>query len=200
MRGALFISAWLVVASSGLARSNPIDVTFTVSGSPGGWVYDFTVTNNLVETNFVYLFGVNLHGPDIVGAPPNFAIAQESNPFLLPNSGGSFDNNWCWEGCATAHISGVFPGQTLSGFTAKDSYSSLPSSAVSWFAYTYNYVGGPSPGPADGCFQCGVNALFVGSAPVFTPVPPALLLFASGLGLLGLAGGWRRKLKVTLSR
>jgi hypothetical protein len=38
----------------GIAQAVPVDVSYTVSGSAGDWTYNFSVTNNLGGTNYVY--------------------------------------------------------------------------------------------------------------------------------------------------
>ena len=54
------------------AHGNPLDVTYSVSGSAGAWVLDFSVTNNLGGQNNVYLFGVHLASRDIFYSPANW--------------------------------------------------------------------------------------------------------------------------------
>jgi hypothetical protein len=193
-------AAFLFLGVTNATQASPIDVSYTVSGSPGDWVLDFSVTNNIVVPNqagasFVYLWGVQI-GDAIIASPSGFAIAQESNPFITP--AGAFDNNWCWEGCATATISGSFPGQTLSGFEV--SYSGPASSnLVGWFAYTFDYTTPDTfPGPAEGCDVCGRNALFSGQASVSSVPEPStwamLLLGFAGIGFMA----YRRKTKPAL--
>src|SRR5260370_40084161 len=51
------------------ATANPVDVSFTASGSAGNWLLDFSITNNLGGTNDIYLFGVRLPARNEVGTP-----------------------------------------------------------------------------------------------------------------------------------
>src|SRR5258708_10871209 len=51
------------------ANANPVDVSFTASGSAGNWLLDFSITNNLGGTNDIYLFGVRLPARNEVGTP-----------------------------------------------------------------------------------------------------------------------------------
>jgi hypothetical protein len=46
-----------------LVRAAPVDVTYTFSGSAGDWTYDFSVTNNLGGTNYIY--ALFQYGPPI---------------------------------------------------------------------------------------------------------------------------------------
>jgi hypothetical protein len=55
------------------AAADTVDVSYTVSGSPGAWVYDFSVTNNIGGTNRIFMFGIQLGKTDIVGSPAPFA-------------------------------------------------------------------------------------------------------------------------------
>ena len=52
------------------AQANLIDVSYTASGSPGAWTLDFSVTNNLGDTNNVYYFGVRLPLQNISNCSP----------------------------------------------------------------------------------------------------------------------------------
>ena len=44
--------------ASSIARADPVEVSYVVSGHTGAWLLDFSVTNNLGGTNNVYFFGV----------------------------------------------------------------------------------------------------------------------------------------------
>jgi hypothetical protein len=71
---------WLLAAAvvaatalqGSLAEANPVDVSYTVTGSAGNWTLDFSVTDNLGGTNDIYFFGVELSARDIVGSPTNW--------------------------------------------------------------------------------------------------------------------------------
>ena len=58
------------------AYADPVDVSYTVSGSPGAWVLDFSVTNNLGGTNSIYYLNVGLPTTSIVGSPAGWATAR----------------------------------------------------------------------------------------------------------------------------
>jgi hypothetical protein len=191
------------------AYADPVDVSYTVSGSPGAWVLDFSVTNNLGGTNSIYYLNVGLPTTSIVGSPAGWAYSSANNPWSNAAYGGSsvvYNNPWRVSGNSPVMNPGamISSGQTLSGFEVLDTDLVAPASVL-WTAFatlgTYN-------GP--GCFSCGVNPGFegVGLDPpwqpttplIATPLPAALPLFAGGLGALGLLG-WRRKRKaVVLAR
>src|ERR1700688_2341763 len=54
---------------SASALADPIVVSYTVSGSSGAWVLDFSLTNNVNSGQVVYLFGVLLPAQDILNSP-----------------------------------------------------------------------------------------------------------------------------------
>jgi len=183
------------------AYADPVDVSYTVSGSPGAWVLDFSVTNNLGGTNSIYYLNVELPTTSIVGSPAGWAYSSFNNPWSNAAYGGSsvvYNNPWLVSGMNPGAM--ISSGQTLSGFKVLDTDQVAPASAL-WTAFAYF---GTYNGP--GCFNCGVNPGFEGVAldppatPIATPLPAALPLFAGGLGALGLLG-WRRKRKaVALAR
>jgi hypothetical protein len=169
------------------AAADPVQVTYTVSGSAGAWVLDFSVTNNIGGTNDIYFWGTQLAtGPDIIASPPNWSAAN--NPW---NANGTvYNNNWCQNGCSfptPAFL--IAPGQTLSGFDAIDTALIAPTS-VPFFAFAEN---GNYAGP--GCFVCGSNPGFQDvalelSAAVPEPATWAMMI----LGFVGVGFmAYRRK-------
>ena len=169
------------------AHANPVDVTYTVSGSAGDWTLDFSFTNNLGGTNGIYFVGVNLPPTEnIVGSPTGWGYWGA--PWTLSPSGTIYNDPWCvggppgFGGCGSAGALtfSIFAGQTLSGFDVVDTALMAPSD-VQFFAVTVHGSLG--------------NVEFEGTAvSSATPLPAALPLFASGLGGLGLIG-WHRKRK-----
>src|SRR5262245_36697130 len=61
--------AMVALAAINPIQADPIDVTYSVTGSAGSWVLDFSVTNNLGGTNDIYFFGVSLTDPNNIGGP-----------------------------------------------------------------------------------------------------------------------------------
>ena len=163
-------------------------MAFTVSGTAGNWIYDFSVTNNLGDTNAIYFVGVRLGAADIVASPslwdPN-AIPSWNNS-LYGGSNINYDNIWITGPTSSAVIA---PGQTKSGFEV-GSTDSTPLSGVSWFAYS---AGGHYTGP--GCSaNCGApfdNPGFEGTALVAVPDPSTVWLL--GAGFMGLAAANRTR-------
>jgi hypothetical protein len=100
------------------ARATPI-VTYTISGTPGDYGYDFSVTNNLVAPYEIYSLFVALPNGTPISAPPNW----------VPTAGTSVQ--WCSFSCYTnvATNPAILPGETLGGFVASSSdlmeYTSL---------------------------------------------------------------------------
>jgi len=171
------------------AQANPIDVSYTVSGTSGAYVLDFTVTNNLLAfpSQNVYFFGVDLSGRDITGSPadydPNAWPSWTNTSF-----GGSstvYNNNWI-----DNIYTDLLPGSSLSGFDVQISDAVAPT-AVSWFAFAYSpddvdpYTGG-------GNFNGQQNPGFEGIAGTdpSVPEPTTWIGMLTGLACIGL---WQRK-------
>jgi hypothetical protein len=110
------------------AQASPIDVSYSVSGSPGEWLLDFTVTNNLDQFGgpgqLIYLFAVALPSTDISMSPPNWAYAEN-----VGYGGPVYNNAWCINACGNVDLTlAIHTGQTLTGFQASQSrpYFCLP--------------------------------------------------------------------------
>jgi hypothetical protein len=166
-----------------LLCADPVAVSYSVSGSPGAWSLDFTVTNQEIGTDQdIYLFGVLLSGPGVTGSPSAF------DPMVYPtwtNSGlgGSdllYNNVWL-----DSSASSLTPGQTLSGFDVLVTDSTTPQS-VPWFAISTGdipYAGGEN-------FGDPYNPGFEGTT---TPEPATVWMLGTALGLLGLKGIGRNR-------
>ena len=173
-----------------VAQASPIDVAYTVSGSAGNWIYDFSVTNNLGGTNDIYLFGVELGARNIAGSPANWdpdAITSRNNG-IYGGQNINYDNIWIDGNFPTS----LLPGQTLSGFKAA-STESTERSSVRWFAWS-----AAESGTYTGSF-CNINC----GAPFGNPgfeygaiaaVPDPSTMWLVGTGVVGLSGRrWLRR-------
>jgi hypothetical protein len=173
------------------ARANPIDVSYTVSGTSGAYVLDFTVTNNLLAfpSQDVYFFGVDLSGRDIIGSPAGYD-PNDWTSWTNTSYGGSstvYNNNWI-----DSSYSDLLPGGSLSGFEVQISDPVAPT-AVSWFAYAYS-ADDADPYTGGGNFNSQQNPGFEELAGTGTgasvPEPTTWIGMLTGLACLGL---WHRK-------
>jgi hypothetical protein len=128
MRSTLSI---LSLALVGLASGAAVNVSYTVTGTSGNYVIDFTVNNNITAGQNIYAFGVKLDRRNIVGSPsgydPNIVDWTE-----LSSYGGTstrYDNVWL-----DVSFSHLGYGSTLSGFKVAVSDLTAPTS-VQWFAF-----------------------------------------------------------------
>ena len=179
MRVSLFATvAAAALAASSMANAAVVAVTSTVSGSAGAWVHDFTVVNNLPNTNNIYFFGVVMPtGRNIAGSPGGFN--PNDWPFWNQNGslGGSntgYNNNW---------INGsIAPGASLGGFKVLDTGTTAATN-IGYFAFAF---GGSYAGPE--CFNCGGNPGFEGLVNGGTgavPEPASWAMLIAGFGLAG---------------
>lgn len=181
----LFVAlfAACLVASAGV-----IDVTYTVSGSPGAWDLNFTVANNMTAWPFqdIYQFGVKLSVPGIIGSPAGYDPTVVGSLTNLFNGGQPIFYNNIWYDGTFLNLS---PGMSLSGFIVEVPDDVAPSS-VSWFAYSYPttgdsadfYTGSDAFNPnVDGLGSAGFEGL-AASASSDVPEPSTFGLLVIGLG------------------
>jgi hypothetical protein len=178
------------------AKANSIDVNYTVSGSAGKWLVDFSVTNNLGGGYGIYYVAFALPSVDIINSPnSNWAYAS-GTPYT--DAFGTYNDPWCVFSCVyngdpnfakDQLASGIQSGQTLSGFEALDTTLGKPNS-LAWISLA------GSAGTGVDMFNEGIASRDKGVSA--TPLPAALPLFAAGLGVISLVG-WRRKRKAAAS-
>ena len=84
------------------SQAGPIDVSYTVSGTPGNYDLDFSVTNNMLAwpTQNVYFFAVRLSVDNIVGSPAPFFnnAPADANWFNYGGSATDYNNTWIASG------------------------------------------------------------------------------------------------------
>jgi hypothetical protein len=149
------------------AFADPVVTTYSISGSPGNWMLDFSVTNNIgISGMDVYYVGFSVPSGSISGLPANW-IQYDTYPLQAYDYGVSIPDM-------------IQNGETLGGFRV--SVANLPTQ-IPWFAYAYNWE------------NPGANPSYEGIAAESNPTvpePTSLLFLGTGLGILGLAG-WRRR-------
>ena len=167
-----------ILRSTSLAM--PI-VTYTVDGSANNWTLDFSVTNDLGGSNYIYFFGLDLPARDIIGTPAGwYPDAWKSwNNYAYGGSHIAYNNVWINENLYIDHANFISDGQTLSGFSVLDTSDLVAPTSVNWFAYGKfgTYGGGDN-------FHNSLNPGFEGIASdPFTavPEPSTILLITAGL-------------------
>lgn len=103
----LTLALSFILSNFTAARASNLDVSYTISGSSGNWIYDFTVTNNIPNTNpgydFVYYFGAGVQPSGFFDSAP-----AGWSPCCLIGNNVVFNN--------LSTPTNLAPGQTLSGF------------------------------------------------------------------------------------
>jgi hypothetical protein len=175
MKRLIFGLAFLVMSSIAANDSyaGPVFVSYTVSGMPGNYDLDFSVTNNMTAWHQnVYLFGVSLSGFDVASSPPPFFSlgATTLNFAFYGGSNTQYNTNWQ----ANPTQMDLFPGNTLSGFIAHDTDLVAPT-AVSWFAFSQDEVGFDNePYTGGGSFNSAFSSSNPGFEGLATPLASAV--------------------------
>ena len=168
-----FSFALLALSIVGAASAAAVNVSYTVSGTSGAYVLDFSVNNNIAAGQNLYFFGVKLGNRNIVGSPtgydPNRWPWWENSSF-----GGSstrYDNVWI-----DTSFSHLGYGSTQSGFQVAVSDLTAPTS-VQWFAVGY---GPSSPYGGSDYFYSPLNPGFEGVASQAVPEPMSMAALSLG--------------------
>ena len=187
-----FIGALLLalptIAATTTAHANPVDVTYTVTGSPDDWRLNFSVTNNLGGTNDIDFFGVVSTTRFISGIPADWSSPISQNNAALGGSSITYNNVWSIDSNDPLVI---LPGNTLGGFQVVFTGDVAPTS-VAWFAAAQNgtYDGG-------GNFNTSTNPFFEGTVSLAVAAVPGPIVGAGLPGLVMACGGvlalWRRR-------
>ncbi|HNC23022.1 MAG TPA: hypothetical protein PLU52_02360 [Opitutaceae bacterium] len=177
IRNLLLSSSLALVAVVGL-RAEPVNVSYTVTGTSGDYTLNFSITNNISAGQHLYFFGTKLGGAGITASPSGWDPSMWSiwNPTTYGGSGPNINFNNNWIDLSINSGGGLAFGDTLSGFSVHILDAAAPE-FVDWFAYSY---GDYYQGPFD--FNNTYNPGFTNAAHQAS-APDA----ASTLGLLGAA-------------
>ena len=202
MRKSLLLALASTALLASTARAQPIAVNYSVSGSAGNWLLDFTIKNQFSGSSdySFYWFGVNLPANAISSSPGSWSPFVQKT--VSQGSGTTYRDTWY-----ISQQDGLAPGQTLNGFSAHLTSLDAPTT-VGWFAYAFSgsnttYEGGDNfngstynpgfEGSAQGSFpQVNIetyeNPPQQEQPPINTvPEPSTYALMVSGLAALGFA-------------
>jgi PEP-CTERM motif len=195
-----------LLGASATANANPVDVSYTISGSANNWVYDFSVTNNIVADNVspgfgpfgIFKFGTDTNACCLKGSSSPTGWTQ-TGAYTSGLDNTNYNNSWTNFAPMVVNnmvvATGILPGQTLSGFILSDPFDITPVLSFKWQAY----ASGPAAyyGP-DNIYNPG-EPIFDGTATATAAVPEPstwamMILGFAGLGFMA----YRRKSKPAL--
>ena len=178
----------VVFAACSVASAGAIDVTYAVSGAPGAWDLNFTVTNNMTvgAVQDIYQFGVDLSAPGIIGSPTGYDPSTFWNNSGYGGSGINYNNVWS----DSSDYNHLLSGTSLSGFVVEVTDAVAPAS-VPWFAYAYPssfdpadvYTGSEAFAVSPYTFGAGFEGNASSGSDIASPEPSTLGLLVIGLGI-----------------
>ena len=199
----------IYLSSNDAILGTPIGTS--VGGPAGQWAQSFNYAATLSDPNyFIHVVGTNYNSANGLfdGAGTTNGSAPNPNAFLgqfsITGGGYVFANN------TTSLLTNSDPNQWFGIGAANNTTWTQPSAAVQNFGQNGgnniwgDAIGGPVPGISNQAFWIWSNpdnanyadlstAIFSTEAPVVTPLPAALPLFAGGLGVLGLLARRRNR-------
>lgn len=175
----------LLLGWGAASSAQPVKVKFQVVGSPGGWLLNFDVTNqiDLAPADMaVKTFGVRVDDTAAIAAPPGFLVDRYESWYHAGAGGSDTEYNVSWQSLTDELV----PSSTRAGFVV---YSTdvAPPKSVRWFVLASSATAGEYLG--EGHFGSDALPGFEGIA-THMPEPGSYALF--GLGLAALAWAPRR--------